>query len=543
MKNKFVIKHLFYFLLLILSVFHLNAQSIKTTDTSFALIKDEGWWGGIVNRGAEMPFGNSSFSFDLFGEDDGNQAAPFLISSKGRYVWSDHPFAFSFKDGNLLLNNIKGSITVKQAGNTLQSAYLDASRKYFPTSGLWPDSLLITSPQYNLWIELQYNTNQKDILNYAKQVLANGMPPGVLMIDDNWSNFYGQFDFNKDKFPDAKALITELHQMGFKVMVWVCPFISPDRDPYRELISKKYLLMDNENNTITNWKDATKPLIIQWWNGYSACLDFSNPDTKKWLQQKLDLCQQQYGVDGFKFDAGDAPYYKSPNMLSFKKIMPNDHSLLWAEVGLQYPLNEYRAMWKMGGQPLVERLRDKNHSWEDLSRLIPNTFAQQLVGYTFTCPDLIGGGEITSFLPGKIINQKLMVRSAQCSALMPMMQFSAAPWRVLDKLHLEATQKIVALRSQKMPYIMQVMREAVKTGEPALRPLEYDFPNQGFTNIKDQFMLGKHLMVAPVVSENDTREVKFPKGKWKYNNKTITGPALKTFTVALDELLFFEKVK
>jgi alpha-glucosidase (family GH31 glycosyl hydrolase) len=543
MKNEFAVRYLFYGLLVTLSALHLNAQSIKRSDTSFALLKDEGWWGGIVNRGAEMPFGKSSFSFDLFGEDDGNQAAPFLISSKGRYVWSDDPFAFTFKDGILVLNNIKGSVTVKQAGNTLQSAYLDASLKYFPPSGLWPDSLLITSPQYNLWIELQYNTNQKDILNYAKQVLANGMPPGVLMIDDNWFNFYGDFDFNKDKFPDAKALIAELHQMGFKVMVWVCPFISADRDPYRELISKKYLLMDNENNTITNWKDASKPLIIQWWNGYSACLDLSNPDTKKWLQQKLDFFQQQYGVDGFKFDAGDAPYYKSPNMLSFKKVMPNDHSLLWAEVGLQYPLNEYRAMWKMGGQPLVERLRDKTHSWEDLSRLIPNTFAQQLVGYTFTCPDLIGGGEITSFLPGKNINQKLMVRSAQCSALMPMMQFSAAPWRVLDKQHLEATQKIVALRSQKIPYIMQVMREAVKTGEPALRPLEYDFPNQGFTNIKDQFMLGKHLMVAPVISENDTREVKFPKGKWKYNNKTITGPALKTFTVALDELLFFEKVK
>jgi alpha-glucosidase (family GH31 glycosyl hydrolase) len=543
MKNKFTIRLSLYFVLIILSAPYLNAQSIKTSDTSFALIKDEGWWGGIVNRGAEMPFGNSPFSFDLFGEDDGNQAAPFLISSKGRYVWSDQPFAFSFKNGNLVLNNIKGSVTVKQAGNTLQSAYLDASRKYFPPSGLWPDSLLITSPQYNLWIELQYNTNQKDILNYAKQVLANGMPPGVLMIDDNWSNFYGDFDFNKNKFPDAKALITELHQMGFKVMVWICPFISPDKDTYRELISKKYLLLDNENNTITNWKDASKPLILQWWNGYSACLDLSNPDTKKWLQQKLDFFQQQYGVDGFKFDAGDAPYYKSPNMLSFKKVMPNDHSLLWGEMGLQYPLNEYRAMWKMGGQPLVERLRDKSHSWEDLSRLIPNTFAQQLVGYTFTCPDLIGGGEITSFLPGKTINQKLMVRSAQCSALMPMMQFSAAPWRVLDKLQLEATQKIVTIRNKKLPYIMQVMREAVKTGEPALRPLEYDFPNQGFTTIKDQFMLGKYLMVAPVVSENDTREVKFPKGKWKYNNKIITGPAIKSFTVALDELLFFEKVK
>ena len=56
-----------------------------------------------------------------------------------------------------------------------------------------------------------YNPNQKDVLNYAKQVLANGMPAGVLMIDDNWSNYYGHFDFDKEKFPDAKAMIDELH--------------------------------------------------------------------------------------------------------------------------------------------------------------------------------------------------------------------------------------------------------------------------------------------------------------------------------------------
>ncbi len=41
----------------------------------------------------------------------------------------------------------------------------------------------------------------------------------------------------------------------------------------------------------------------------------------------------------------------------------------------KYPLNEYRAMWKKAGQPLVERLRDKAHSWQDLQRLIPNVTA------------------------------------------------------------------------------------------------------------------------------------------------------------------------
>ncbi len=114
-----------------------------------------------------------------------------------------------------------------KSGKTLKDAYMDASQLFFPPSGRWPDSLLVKAPQYNLWIELMYNPNQKDVLNYAKQVLANGMPAGVLMIDDNWSNYYGHFDFDREKFPDAKALTDELHGMGFKVMLWICPFISP----------------------------------------------------------------------------------------------------------------------------------------------------------------------------------------------------------------------------------------------------------------------------------------------------------------------------
>ena len=52
--------------------------------------------------------------------------------------------------------------------------------------------------------------------------------------------------------------------------------------------------------------------------------------------------------------AGDADFYP-PDAVSFKKVTPNEHSRLWGEIGLNYPLNEYRAMWKMGGEPLVQR--------------------------------------------------------------------------------------------------------------------------------------------------------------------------------------------
>jgi alpha-glucosidase (family GH31 glycosyl hydrolase) len=529
--------------LILITVFEAKAQVKQSGDTSFIRLSGEGWWGGVVNDGVKMPLGETSYSFNLFGNDAGNQSVPLLISSKGRYVWSDEPFQFSFRNDSIIIQKTNGPVKSGRSGNTLKESYMSASRQFFPTSGLWPDSLLVTAPQYNLWIELMYDPNQKDVLNYAKQVLANGMPAGVLMIDDNWSNYYGHFDFDREKFPDAKVLIDELHRLGFKVMLWICPFISPDSPAYRELQSKKLLLLDNQGRKGATWNNSSKPLLLSWWNGYSACLDLSNPDAGKWLKSKLDFLQTTYGVDGYKLDAGDAQYYTSPNLVSFKTEIPNEHSIFWAEVGLHYPLNEYRAMWKMGGQPLVERLRDKRHNWPDLQSLVPNTIAQQLAGHTFTCPDMIGGGSFGSFLPGRKIDQKLIVRSAQCHALMPMMQFSAAPWRILDSTHLNAVKKIVRTRQENLPYLMQVMRNSAKTGEPALRPLEYDFPGQGFLKVNDQFMLGDRMMVVPVVTASDTRDVIIPKGTWKYNNTTIKGPVTKTINVPLDELPIFIKIK
>ncbi|HEY5392064.1 MAG TPA: glycoside hydrolase family 31 protein [Hanamia sp.] len=530
------------FLSCIINFSFLNANAVER-DTTIQIQKNEYWWGGAVIFGTQMPFSNNQFSFDL-SNHTGNQNAPILISNKGRWVWSEKPFAYTFNHDSLKISDIVGSIQMGVAGTDLKSAYKYCSEKFFPASGEWIDSLLITSPQYNLWIELMYNPTQKAVLAYANNVLKNKLPPGALMIDDNWSKYYGELDFDKEKFPDAKKMITSLHQKGFKVMVWICPFISPDSKEFRELADKRYLLLDKGQNDTATWSNnQLQPLIINWWNGYSACLDLTNPGAVRWLKNKLNFLQTSYGIDGFKFDAGDAEFYSSPYLISYKKVSDKEQCLLWAQVGLDYKLNEYRAMWKMGGQPLVQRLRDKSHTWEALQSLIPNTIAQQLDGYTFTCPDMIGGGEFTSFLPGKVINQDLIVRSAQCHALMPMMQFSVAPWRILDTAHLKAVKKAVAIRQEHIPYLMKVFDHSVKTGEPVLRPLEYNFPNENLPQIKDQFMIGDKLMVAPVVTDGFERQVVLPKGKWRYKNKTISGGKTMTFKVPLDELLFFELVK
>ena len=143
-------------------------------------------------------------------------------------------------------------------------------------------------------------------------------------------------------------------------MLWVSSIVSPDSPVYRELADEGALMFaDQEKN---------RPAVVPWWNGQSALLDLTNPEGGCWYTQQLQHLVDEYGVDGFKLDAGDASLYR--DIFSQKEVSPNTHTELHTRIGLQFPFNEYRASWKMAGQPIVQRLRDKNHTWEDLRALI-----------------------------------------------------------------------------------------------------------------------------------------------------------------------------
>ena len=143
---------------------------------------------------------------------------------------------------------------------------------------------------------------------------------------------------------------------------------------------------------------SVESAIRRWWNGYSAVLDATNPGAVAWLHTQLDALVTEHAVDGFKFDSGDLWSYRE-NDTTFTTTDPVGQCEAWARAGVKYPFNEYRACWKMGGQPLAQRLHDKPSTWGagGLASLIPDSIAQGLIGHPFVCPDMIGGGELTVF--------------------------------------------------------------------------------------------------------------------------------------------------
>ena len=166
------------------------------------------------------------------------------------------------------------------------------------------------------------------------------------------------------------------------------------------------------------------------------------------------------------------------------------------------------------------------------------------MGYPFACPDLIGGGEYLSFRNLAAVDQELIVRAAQVHALMPMMQFSVAPWRVLSPANLAICRRMAALHTERGEEILALAREAAKTGEPIVRSLEYAYPHQGYADVVDQFLLGPDVLVAPVVEKGARkRRVLVPPGTWRGDDGTVvTGPASVEVEAPLERLPWYRRV-
>ena len=285
-----------------------------------------------------------------------------------------------------------------------------------------------------------------------------------------------------------------------------------------------------------------RPKACGWWNGYSAFLDFSHPNANAWFTETLDGLVRDYEVDGFKLDGADLGAYDlSDRRASNPNATSGSLNNSFCSYALKYPFCEVRNVWRMQQLPVVVRLHDKPHKWEALHRIVADMIGAGLIGQPFICPDMVGGGEWTTFIPGSPFDPELFIRSAQIHALCPMMQISASPWRVLDKRHQAIFSGVVALRQKFAPKFAALAKKAGEDGEPILRSLEYNFPGHGYAAVIDEFMMGTDLLVAPVMEKGATsRKVILPPGDWTADDgKVYTGGTTISVDAPLSRLPHF----
>lgn len=506
-----------------------------------AFLQDELWYGGVVAHGERYPLSaTSDLKVDLNNDMTHNQVNPVFFSDKGRYIWLEQGGKVHFNHGEIEIE--AESIDFQQVGTTLKEAATAVAMKHYPPTGTMPDKRAFSSPQYCSWVVLLWSQNQENILDYARSIVEKGFKPGLLIIDDTWQQDYGVWEFNRTNFPDPKAMMKELQDMGFLVSLWLCPYLSMDA-PYRspgifEHMEADRVVLDENGH----------PQIVYWWEGYSAALDFRKSAAKEWINEQTKRLEKEYGVVGFKLDGGGVPYFDIKDTSGYSR---NGHATDWIE-SIDNVFKESRMCFKLGGQPIIQRLNDKHHLWKTpenrpfsmgLSSLLPLIMTQGLAGYYYGCADMVGGGLSGDFVDKSNLDDELIIRWCEASALLPMIQFSYDVWNKDENRVAEICKNMLDLRERFLPYLLEKLEQASHTSVPAIRFMDYEFPNEGLGGIKDQFMLGEKYLVAPVLEKGATsRKVVFPKGTWKdiADGKIYDG-GVHTVDAPIDKLPIFER--
>ena len=154
-----------------------------------------------------------------------------------------------------------------------------------------PDDYFRLPPSTPPGSNTKTHVSQQKVLEYADAIRKNNILGGVIEIDDRWEVHYGDMEFDKTKFPDPRKMTDELHHKGFRVTLWVHPFVNMESAAFHSPAVRAFLLKDRDGQAG----------LTRWWQGVAGVWDFSNPRAAAAFRARLERLQKVYGLDGFKF--------------------------------------------------------------------------------------------------------------------------------------------------------------------------------------------------------------------------------------------------
>ena len=335
---------------------------------------------------------------------------------------------------------------------------------------------------------------------------------------------FWDWQWHPGRYPDLPVRIAALRADGIGFLGYTNPYLAVDGALYAEAQAAGYLALR---------LDSDAPYDVDFGEFLAGVVDFTNPAAAAWFAERIigrELLD--FGLVGWMADFGE---YLPTDLRLFDGSDPmeahNRWPVLWAKVNAAALASRgktgeavffMRAGWTgvgahcplhWAGDQLVDFSRH-----DGIGTAIAGALSAGLVGNAWHHADC---GGYTS-LHGVVRTPELLHRWFDFCAFTPMLRTHEGN-RPDDNLQIDSSPELLAhfalmsrLHVALAPYVRAAGADAGATGLPLMRALFLHYPRDRATwTLQDQYLYGRDLLVAPVVTEGaGGRDVYLPADTW-----------------------------
>jgi alpha-D-xyloside xylohydrolase len=337
----------------------------------------------------------------------------------------------------------------------------------------------------------------------TQKLRDNRIPTDVLHFDTGWfeTDWRCDYQFSKTRFTDAAKMMDDFKKMGIRTCLWQLPYFVPKNTLFPEIIEKGLYVKDAKGNL--PYEDAV--------------LDFSNPATVSWYQDKIGNLLKQ-GVSVIKVDFGEAApknglYYSGRTGFYEHNLYPLRYNKAVADITKQVTGETIiwaRSAWAGSQRYPLHWGGDAENTNTAMAATLRGGLSFGLSGFSFWSHDI-----------GGFVNKKpedLYRRWTPFGMLSSHTRSHGAPptepWEYGENF-MNAFRLADNMRYELMPYIYSQAKDCTERGLPMVRALFVEYPEDpGSWLVDDEYLFGSSMLVAPLFENVTKRNVYLPSGQW-----------------------------
>uniref|UniRef100_UPI0039ECF383 glycoside hydrolase family 31 protein n=2 Tax=Clostridium perfringens TaxID=1502 RepID=UPI0039ECF383 len=399
--------------------------------------------------------------------------------------------------------------------------------------------------------------SQEEVRELVKTFEEKDIPLDVVYLDIDYMDGFRVMTFKTPNFDDAAGLISDLKEKGIRTITIIDPGVKVDEE-------YDVFKRGKEGNHFTKKLDG-EIFIGAVWPGDSAFPDFSNKDCREWWKSELKKFISEHGMDGIWNDMNEPCVFNNDHKTMLETCLHNsdngviEHKEFHNRYGFEMSRCSKEAQEELhpnergfsmtratyaGGQRYSSVWTGDNMSlWSQMRMSISMNANLGISGFSFVGNDVSGFGLDSS--------EELFIRWMEMGPFIPIFRNHSnmytrrqEPWAFGPRAE-KIAKKSIELRYELLPYIYDLYYISHKEGLPIFRPMIMEYEkDMNLLNMREQFMLGENMIVAPVLYEGErSKTVYLPKGSWfnYFTMEKLQGGKWYKLPCELDEILVFVK--